>query len=225
MKWSELTWLKTQDTYNAILNLPFLKKLADGSLDPEVFKFYIQQDALYLTHFGRVLAMIAAKSNQMTHSLAYIRYAEHALVVEKALHNSFFVDFQLQDLGEMQPVCHHYCHYLRSMAGFESIEVAMAATLPCFWIYKEVGNYIYQHHLSEQNPYQRWINTYASEEFNDSVAHAIEICDEIASKTSPENRAQMTEAFLRASALEYEFWRAADENILWQKFPALGIVG
>ena len=43
----------------------------------------------------------------------------------------------------MQPVCHHYVHFLKSTAALDAVEIAMAAVLPCFWIYQKVGDYIY----------------------------------------------------------------------------------
>jgi thiaminase/transcriptional activator TenA len=45
------------------------------------------------------------------------------------------------------------------------VEVTMASVLPCFWIYKKVGDHIYQQQNKQNNPYQTWIDTYAGEEF------------------------------------------------------------
>lgn len=70
----------------------------------------------------------------------------------------------------------------------------------------------------ENNPYTKWIETYASAEFEKSVQQAITICDSIASKTTEEIRTKMTEAFLMAAYFEHEFWRAADEKIIWKQY-------
>lgn len=218
MNWSETTWQKAQPIYAKILELPFLNSLADGSLAIEKFQFYIKQDSIYLEHFGRVLAMIGAKSNHVSHALAYMRFAENAIVVENALHESFFKDYQIQEKGAIQPICHHYTHYLKSLVGFEAVEIATAATLPCFWIYMKVGKHIVQHANRENNPYQKWIHTYAGEEFEKGVQQALLICDTIAEQSTEEIRNKMTEAFLMAAHFEHEFWRAADDTILWRKY-------
>ncbi|MGO8658353.1 thiaminase II, partial [Rhizobium ruizarguesonis] len=42
--------------------LPLLQRLSDGTLPPEVFRHYILQDALYLKHYARCLAIVAAKA-------------------------------------------------------------------------------------------------------------------------------------------------------------------
>lgn len=218
MNWSESTWQKTQPIYNSILKLPFIKSLADGTLTADKFEFYIQQDALYLEHFARVLALIGAKSKEIDHGLAFVRFAEQALVVEREIHESYFKFFNVKQRGEMQPVCHSYVHYLKSVIGFESIEMATAATLPCFWIYMQVGQHLLKHAQLENNPYKKWIESYASEDFEKTVQKAIDICDVLASKTTEDTRKSMTEAFLMAAHFECEFWSAAQNNIVWKTY-------
>ncbi|MBQ0152675.1 MAG: thiaminase II [Chryseobacterium sp.] len=218
MNWSESTWQIAKPIYDKILELPFLKSLADGTLEIEKFQFYIKQDSIYLEHFGRVLAMIGAKSNHINHALAYIRFAENAIVVENALHESFFADYSIKEKGNIRPICHHYVHYLKSLAGFEAVEITTAATLPCFWIYMKVGQHIIQHAKLENNPYTKWISTYASEDFEKDVNQALAICNSLAEETTEEIRNKMTEAFLLAAHFEHEFWRAADENIIWTTY-------
>lgn len=195
--------------------MPFVTELANGTLSKERFKFYMSQDSLYLEHFGRALALIAARANDIIHTLKYLKYAETAIVVENILHESYFQDFVLMGKGEIQPACHHYIHFLKSTAALESVEVAMAAVLPCFWIYNRVGDHIYNDLRSENNPYQRWIDTYGGEEFGDAVEKAIKLCDEVASETTPAVRQKMTEAFITSSRMEYHFWEAAYDLKKW----------
>ncbi|RZK89811.1 MAG: hypothetical protein EOO98_09620 [Pedobacter sp.] len=128
---------------------------------------------------------------------------------------SFFKDFGLVDKGVLQPACHHYVHFLRSTVAFEPVEVGMAAILPCFWIYKQVGDYIFKSHNGSGNPYQRWIATYGGGEFAISVQRAIDICDNVASKSTPEIKNRMTVAFVAASRLEYEYRNAAYHLTKW----------
>lgn len=195
--------------------MPFVTELANGTLSKERFKFYMSQDSLYLEHFGRALALIAARANDIIHTLKYLKYAETAIVVENILHESYFQDFGLTGKGEIEPACHHYIHFLKSTAALESVEVAMAAVLPCFWIYKRVGDHIYNDLRSENNPYQRWIDTYGGEEFGDAVEKAIKLCDEVASQTTPAVRQKMTVAFITSSRMEYHFWEAAYDLKKW----------
>ena len=216
MNWSENAWQAVNGIYNSILKMPFIEELSDGSLPMKTFQFYMLQDSYYLEHFGRALALIGAKAHDGEDALAYLQFAENAIVVEQALHESYFKDFGVSDKGIIQPACHHYTHFLRSTAALEPVEVAMAATLPCFWIYKNVGEYIYTHHLAAENPFQNWIETYAGEEFTVSVERAIDLCNKAALQTTPQIRRRMTEAFITASRLEYQFWDAAYNLKRWE---------
>lgn len=216
MKWSEHTWQTIEELYESILKMPFIKELSEGSLAQEKFRFYMAQDSLYLEHFGRTLSMIAAKITDLQDVLAFMRFAENAIVVENALHESYFKDFGLNDKGVLQPACHHYIHFLRSTAALESVEIAVAAVLPCFWIYREVGDYIYRTQNTFDNPYEKWIATYAGEEFAAAVDQAIAICDKIAANSTAATRQKMTEAFIMASRMEFHFWEAAYELKKWK---------
>lgn len=215
MTWSELTWKQCEDRYQSILTMPFVAELANGTLPKEKFQFYMAQDSLYLEHFGRALALIAARAHDIIHTLKYLKYAETAILVENLLHESYFKDFGLTEKGEIQPACHHYIHFLKSTAALESVEIAMAAVLPCFWIYKKVGDHIYNNLQSENNPYQRWIDTYGGKEFADAVEQAINLCDQAAFETTQGIRQKMTEAFITSSRMEYHFWESAYDLKKW----------
>ena len=176
----------------------------------------MMQDSGYLQHFGRALAVIGARATHIGDALTFIRFAENAILVENTLHETYFVDFGVVDKGELEPVCHHYVHFLKSTAAFEAVEVAMGAVLPCFWIYKAVGDYILQQPQVAGNPYQRWINTYSGKEFGIAVKQAIGICDSLAAQTTDVIRQRMTNDFLTAARLEYSFWDAAYRLQTWQ---------
>ncbi|MBC6996964.1 thiaminase II [Cytophaga sp. FL35] len=215
MNWSSGAWNRIEVIYARIESMPFIKELMAGTLPLEKFQYYMVQDAFYLDQFGRALAIIGARVENVEDSLAYIRFAEGAIVVEKALHESYFESFQLKEKGHIEPICHHYGHFLKSTAALDGVEVAMAAVLPCFWIYKKVGDYIYQNQQSGDNPYQKWIDTYAGEEFGELTQRAIEITDNIARQSTEKQQQAMTEAFITASRLEYEFWNSAYTLKTW----------
>ncbi len=216
MKWSDNAWQNITPVYESILQMPFIQELTNGTLPLEKFQFYLMQDSLYLEHFGRALAIVGARANAIPDMLAFFRFAETTIIVENALHESYFKDFGVDTKDNIQPACHHYAHFLKSTCALDAVEIGMAAVLPCFWIYKAVGDYIYGHQQKENNPYQKWIDTYAGEEFGAAVQAAIDICDRNAAQTTEAIRAKMTEAFAASSRLEYDFWEAAYINRRWK---------
>lgn len=216
MNWSTEAWSSIHSIYEAIQKMPFIEKLRTGTLEMEKFQYYLKQDSLYLEDFSRALAMIGARLPNIKDMHLFIGFSEGAIAAEVGLHEAYFKSYGVADRGEMLPACHHYTAYLKSTVATESIEVAMAAVLPCFWIYKEIGDYIYANRLEDQNPFTAWINTYAGDEFEEGVSKAIEICDRYAAKASPETRKAMTQAFVYASQLEFDFWDAADQLRDWK---------
>ncbi|WP_215226231.1 TenA family protein [Echinicola shivajiensis] len=215
MKWSEKAWEEITPLYEKILSMPFNQELKNGVLPKEIFKFYMAQDAYYLGEFGKALSTISGRLENLDQVLAFSEFAAGAIVVERALHESYFRELGLPDEIEPTPSCQLYTNYIRNQAAFSNIEVAVAAILPCFWIYKRVGDYIYSKQVGGGNPYKNWIATYSGEEFSAAVSKAIEITDELASSAGDRAQEEMLVAFKMATKLEWMFWESAYQLEKW----------
>jgi len=218
VSFSREAWQRIAPLYARILDLPFNRELAAGTLARERFIFYMLQDAHYLTWFGKALAVTAARAPDADALIQFAGSAREAVVVERALHESFFRSFGISAAEaaatEPSPTCAHYTHYLLALAHNAPYEVSVAALLPCFWIYWEVGKHLLQI-AAPENRYQAWIDTYADEAFAQGVREVIQICDRLAAEAAPPVRAQMHEAFLRAAKLEWMFWDSAWRRESW----------
>lgn len=53
MCWSKQVWEKSSRIYEAITKHPFIRELADGSLDNQKFNRYLAQDEVYIGNYGR----------------------------------------------------------------------------------------------------------------------------------------------------------------------------
>lgn len=209
MKWSENAHNAIEPVYREIISHPFINALMDGTLEQDKFIFYIRQDTLYLAEYCKVLAGIAAKLNKSQHVDALLYFARDTIFVENTLHETFLKNIDKTQPFKASPSCLLYTSYLHKQLANAPVNVAAATVLPCFWIYKRVGDYILQHQKQGQNPYQAWIDTYGGEEYADAVARAITICDELAELSTPEQQRAMTEVFVTATKLEWMFWDSA----------------
>src|SRR5262245_9395250 len=211
-------WERNAGAYEVIRNMPFNSELAAGTLSEARFKHYIVQDAHYLIGFGRALALAAAKAPDPDRIVQFAKSAEGALVVERALHGSFFAHYGITPKifadTPLSPACHHYVSYLLATAYGEPYEVLLGALLPCFWIYAEVGRDIFGR-AAPENPYRAWIDTYAGEQFHAAVRAVIDAADEAAAAASANVRARMLAAFARATQLEWIFWDSAYRVETW----------
>ncbi len=213
MKWSKEAWETCTPVYNQILKLPFLNELMEGTLPKEKFFFYLQQDAFYLAEYGKILAGIAAKLDCKEWREDFLSFSSDTVTVEQALHESYLKGAS----GEAtpSPTCTLYTGHMHQQLASGSVENALAAVLPCFWVYKEVGDYILANQTKGANPYQEWINTYGGEEFALAVIKAVAICDEAAQNTTPAKRKEMTRAFELSFKMEWMFWHSAWQQEQW----------
>ncbi|WP_236960575.1 thiaminase II [Methylobacterium durans] len=211
-------WARNAETYETIRTMPFNAELAAGTLGRARFQHYILQDAHYLVGFGRALSLAAAKAPDPDRMVQFARAAETAIVVERALHGGFFRDYGIDAATfagtPLSPSCDHYVSYLLATAYAEPYEVVLAALLPCFWIYAEVGRDIHARAVPD-NPYQAWIDTYAGEDFARAVAEMIAATDEAAASAAPALLARMLRAFTHATRLEWMFWDGAYRETAW----------
>lgn len=208
MKFSEELWQSIETVYQKILALPFNVELMKGTLQEEKFKFYIQQDSLYLVDYGKALAIMGSKAYHAEDTLQFLKFAQDAFLVERALHEAYFKDYNIQPAEEKSPACFLYTNFLLAEASLKNHEVGVAALLPCFWIYWKVGLHIYEN-AAQNNPYQNWIETYAGEDFTEATRKAIAMTDDLADKAGEKVRQQMKESFIWSSKLEYMFWESA----------------
>ena len=213
--WYIKTREKTEDIFQAIIKHDFIAELIEGKLDKNIFGFYVNQDSLYLSEYKKALVTVGSKCHDPAQTQFFYESATGIIEVEDALHKLFLKDAYLNP--EPSPACELYNSYLARIVHHSSVEVGIAAVLPCFTIYKEVGDYIAaQQNDKEDNPYQSWIDTYASDEFTAAVQQAISIANHYALTASPKNLAKMEEVFIKTSRLEWMFWDSAYQMEKWK---------
>lgn len=208
VSWSEQAWAAAAPVYEKILELPIVRGLADGSLSAERFRYYVRQDALYLKGYARRLSLLAARLPQRRQQLDFGRFASEGVAAEEALHRFFLDGGTPPSEEEMSPTCLLYTAVLDAQLLHET-EVAVAAQLPCFRVYRRVGEAILRGARLDGNPYRRWIETYGDETFAASARRAVEIGDELAADASEGVRRRMTDAFVLSTRLEGLFWESA----------------
>jgi thiaminase (transcriptional activator TenA) len=211
-------WGAIDPIYAAILRHPFLTGLTDGSLPVESFRFYAVQDALYLREFARALSIAAARAPEDEWIIMFNEHAAGALRVERALHESFFADWGLgpADIAATPPAPTNlaYCSYLLAVAYGAPFHEAIAALLPCYWIYWEVGKEL-ERAGSPNALYARWIGTYASEEFGSVVRAVLDATDRTAAAVGPAGRDAMRRHFVTTSRYEWMFWDMGHRRETW----------
>ena len=202
-------WTTMVPVYDAILRHPFVVGLTDGSLPRECFRYYAIQDALYLREFARALSLAAARASEDDWIVMFNEHAAGALRVERALHEGFFKEFGLSPAEvaatPLAPTNLAYTSYLLAVAYGRPFHEALAALLPCYWVYWEVGKAL-ERAASPDPLYARWIATYASGEFGDVVRAVLAVTDAVGERLAAAEREAMRRHVLTTTRYEWMFW-------------------
>jgi thiaminase/transcriptional activator TenA len=216
--WSGRLWADAADIYAAILEHPFLAGLTSGDLDPAAFAHYVTQDAHYLRDYARALAIVAAKAPTHTDTAMFATHAAGTVEVEMALHATLLAELGLSgsavDATPIAPATQAYTSYLLAVAYGGSFAEGLAAVLPCYWIYAEVGAAL----IARGSPdprYQRWIDTYGGTEFAAVVAEVLDLADRTGPLLAPDDEARARRHFVTTARYEWMFWDAAWRQESW----------
>lgn len=202
---TSMAFLTIDPILQSICRHPFNVELIDGILPKDKFLYYMQQDSLYLISFGRALAMVGAKLRNEADIALLLYFAEQGLLAERELHEYYFKEYQVTPAEERGPACFAYNSHLLERAAIGSPAEGMAALLPCFWIYREVGDHI-RKMADTDNAYFKWIQSYSSSEYSLLVDKAVEFTDRLAMEAGDEELQRMMEGFIASSRYEYSFW-------------------
>ena len=204
--------------WQAIREMPFNRELAAGTLAPARFQFYIIQDAHYLEGFARALALAAAKAPDPETVAQLAQSAAGAITAERSLHSQYLAAFDITPerfaATEISAACDHYLSFLLRVASLGEFAEAIAALLPCFWIYHDIGQGIARESRPE-NPFSAWIETYSGEAFDQSVQRMLRLTDRLGAAATPELQARMQRAFARSVWHEWAFWDSAYHQRHW----------
>ncbi|HXH09838.1 MAG TPA: thiaminase II [Alphaproteobacteria bacterium] len=207
-----------QPIWDAILAHPFLKELGEGSLPHERFLYFIRQDYLYLFDFARVLCLGGSKAEDLDTLEMFAKHAANTVAVERAMHTGFAerlgVDLHALQHTERTPTTQAYTRHLLAVGREGTLGEIVAAVLPCYWIYWEVGR-----QLSKCQPtdpiYQAWIRAYGAEAFAALVQQQLDLVDRLGARAPAHEYTRMTEHFILSSRYEYLFWDDAYRLVQW----------
>jgi thiaminase/transcriptional activator TenA len=207
-----------QPIWDAIFAHPFLKELSEGSLPHDCFLYFIRQDYLYLFDFARVLCLGGSKAEDLDTLEMFAKHATNTVAVERVMHTGLAqrlgVTLEALQHTERSPTTQAYTRHLLAVAREGTLGEIVAAVLPCYWIYWEVGQ-----HLATSQPadpiYQAWIKAYGAEAFATLVQQQLRLIDRLGARAPAHESERMTEHFILSSRYEYMFWEAAYRRTAW----------
>jgi thiaminase/transcriptional activator TenA len=196
-------WRSHQDLVQACLEHPFVRGIATGKLKRDYFAFYVGQDAFFLESFARAYSIAAAKAPDWQGFTSFHQLAA-AVLNELKLHENYALQWGV-DLRKVQPAkaTRHYTDFLLATAWKDDIGAIAVAMSPCMSLYAYLGQQLVRESISE-NPYQAWIDSYSSKEFEALASQLEEIADKYALMTE-----NISLSYRYALECERDFFSAA----------------
>ncbi len=204
-------WSDIESIFYDIINGGFVSRLAGASLPAEWFSRYLSQDILYLRQDNEALELLSARAPNETEKVFFRQLHEDGIAVEQAMQGEYMPLFGVSEAKEQSPVFMEYGSFLLDSARNSPYPVALAALLPCFWLYGEVGQYVVKHQAGN-NPYQKFIDTYSGEEYDIVTIHFIQLLEQYGQKEPESVKMAMREAFLKSSRFEYMVFEEAEKG-------------
>lgn len=202
--------------YNEIVRHPFITGLTDGTLSHDAFRYFIVQDSHYLRAYSRALTLVVARATDEDAVSMFARHAAEAIEVERELHTGLLAQLGLTpadvDAAGSGPTTTAYMSYLTAVCTTGTYAEAVAAVLPCYWIYRDVGREL----LTRSSPdpvYREWIATYGSPEFDAVVESVLAVTDRLEMGVAERERCH--QHFATTSRYEWMFWDAAYHQLDW----------
>lgn len=209
MKFSTYLREKANTSWQASFEHPFVTGIADGSLPLESFKYYVLNDSYYLSVFAKVQALGAAKASDLHTTSRMAAHAQGTYEAELDLHRNFTKRLGITEetiaAFEPAPTAYAYSTHLLAVAHTGTLGEIIAAILPCYWLYQEIGERL-QGSTPAEPIYQDWINAYGGDWFATLVQEQIDRLDALAELATPEERKRMERHFLISSQYELSFW-------------------
>jgi thiaminase/transcriptional activator TenA len=199
---------------------PFVVELAEGTLALDRFRFYLEQDRLFLFDYARALAAAAARTSD-DRELRWFGTALRLTVDDELVENGRLLERVIAegaaDRGgarELGPAAQAYVSFLLDVAfRGSSLEIA-AALLPCPWSYAEIGRRLADR-SSEHPFYREWLEyqrTDAALERCEAMVHDL---DERAAAAGVVDFDRLATNFRLAVRYELAFWDAGYGLTQW----------
>jgi thiaminase (transcriptional activator TenA) len=198
--------------WNALLNHKFIAEMANDSLQPKKFIFYLEQDHLFLKEFCLFLRNAKTKSTEPEMKEFFDSVYKSTVDYEMPMQRDLLSSLGVSDFADVPvnaaPATDDYISFLKRTSSSGTLEIMLSAMAPCPWSYLEIAEKLSNDHIRTK-AYCKWIKFYASNESRLQVNELKAILDQLYHKTNLNAKQLMSTHFGIACKHEYHFWETA----------------
>ncbi|WEV43621.1 thiaminase II [Lactobacillus sp. ESL0684] len=218
-KFTEQLHQAASNLWQQSMHHPFIKQLEDGTLPLKKFRFYLLQDRYYLEEFSKFHELVAQQADTVQTQKFLLDGAQSLRDSEISIREQFFQQLKITSAEiaqtEIAPTAYNYVNHLQTTLQRDGVNSAVAAIVPCYWLYQELGQAM-ANSGSPVSYYQAWIDTYDSDWYAVNVKQILTLTEQLATNATLSEQQKMQRAFLRSSYYELQFWQMALDKEKWQ---------
>lgn len=199
----DLWWDRIASLRKEIDNLDFVRALGEGTLATDRFVAYQVQDALYLSTYSRVLAAASSLAPERQAQSFWAKGANECIEVEMTLHDSWIPEGEGNQ--PMDEVTKGYTNHLLSRAQLGHYGELIAAILPCYWLYQDIGDRLVERNRPD-HPFYNWLAMYGDPAFAEATILAKTHVAKALDAAPDEDRERMWQAFWESCIWEWRFF-------------------
>ncbi len=218
MKFTDQLKEAAKDSWDQSLNHPFVQGIVKGDLPLDNFKYYILQDIYYLKHYGKIHAIAASQAEDFQVTALLAQKAQKTAQAELTVHNEHaeILNITDEDIKNFKPAptAYAYTSHLYRATMFGNLAHSVAAILPCYWLYADIGK---KNEGASPEPqiYRNWINMYASDWFQNSTNDMIDLLNTLVEDMNDKEKDNVKEQFIIAKEYELHFWEMSYIKETW----------
>ena len=204
-------------SWAAAVSHPMVAEIGAGSLPHETFRYYFEQNVLYLEDYARAIALIIGRAPDLAAVTVLTRFLGQIVDTELPANYAFLARLGGPRPGQrrpahpaaaMAPVTYAYTRHLLDTAGRHDLPAGLAAVLPCQWSYGELAT-----RLAASMPadpvYADWIAMFAGDGYDELVQASTSLLDQHADAADEALMRSLAAVFDRSTRYELAFWDMA----------------
>ena len=142
MKLSEVLYTKVSDLWKEAAAKPFVVEMAKGSLDPELFRYYMLQDYLYLKEYTDILNRTLKRTADPDLQVFLRNVIKETEKETERVHlpnmkKIGISDAEIENARKAQVIV-DYLAYMRQQPE-KGLVAGLTALLQCSWVYAFIG--------------------------------------------------------------------------------------
>lgn len=205
----------TQEIWAGYHTHPFVRGIADGTLDSEKFQYYMVQDYLYLIDYAKVFTLGVAKARDIEVMRLFAGYVSQILDGEMDIHKGYMQRLGISMIdAEQTPVALDnlsYTSYMLRVAYEEGPGEIAAVILSCALSYEVIAKEMMQSYPDCVNHpfYGEWVRGYADSSYAQANQKLIDLIERLTEGYSKTQLQRLEDIFITCSRYEGAFWDMA----------------